>query len=54
MSHSTEGPGVGAALGIFCKFEPSQHVNIAFLALEKGTLKGVIVKTNDDSKLLLF
>ena len=36
MSHSTEGPGVGAALGIFCKFGTSQCLNIAFLALEKG------------------
>ena len=36
MSHSTEGPGVGAVLGKFCKLGPSQHLDIVFLAFEKG------------------
>ena len=35
-SHSTEGPGVDAALGIFYKFGPSQCLNVAFLAFEKS------------------
>ena len=35
VSCLTEGPGVGAALRGFCKFGP-QHLNVAFLAFEKG------------------
>ena len=36
MSHRIERPGVGAALGKFCKLGPSQRLDIAFMALEKG------------------
>ena len=49
VSHSTEGPVVDAALRTFCKVEPSQRLDI--LTLEKGQ---VIMKTNEDLKLLLF
>ena len=36
MSHSTEGPGVGATLGKFYKLGLSQRLDFVFLALEKG------------------
>ena len=39
VSHSTEEPGVGAALGKFCKLGPSQRLDIAFLAVEKANIK---------------
>ena len=29
MSHSNEGPGVGAALGKLCKYRPSQRLDNA-------------------------
>ena len=35
MSHSNERPGMGSALGKFCKLRSSQCLDIAFQAFEK-------------------
>ena len=39
MNHSTEVPGLDAALGKYCKLGSCQRLGFAFLALEKANLK---------------
>ena len=50
MSHRTKRPGVGAALGKFCKLGLSPRLDIAFMGLEKRLIsKCVTVKTNGEN-----
>ena len=54
MSHSAERPGWTQTVEKTANFVPVNTWIFIFWRLKKANLKSCAVKTNDDSKLLLF